>query len=181
MGTRTGTSHQRTCRTLIVLGSGTSPLVLSPLLPACLPATAHNHHCAGGHTAEMLFLLEKLDFQLYTPRCYVVAATDNLGAQRALTAEQKRTAKSVQVHAWALACGSQAEERQLRVLLAECGCHSAADTPQQRGRPVIPDVHLDHPSGTVRSFLNRMEAKARPGEHLALSSCRDCALACILN
>jgi beta-1,4-N-acetylglucosaminyltransferase len=32
---------------------------------------------SGGHTAEMLKLLTSLDLERYTPRCYVIAATDN--------------------------------------------------------------------------------------------------------
>eukprot|EP00951_Prasinocladus_malaysianus_P024196 scaffold208142_cov32-Prasinocladus_malaysianus.AAC.1 len=42
-----------------------------------------------GHTAEMLTLLPKLAREKYTPRCYVVAATDSHSAQKALTLEKE--------------------------------------------------------------------------------------------
>ena len=43
--------------------------------------------CAGGHTAEMLALTARLDRERYSPRCYVVAATDRMGAAKAEAAE----------------------------------------------------------------------------------------------
>lgn len=43
---------------------------------------------AGGHTAEMLMLVAKLDKQGYSPRCYVVAETDRMSGQKALKHEQ---------------------------------------------------------------------------------------------
>lgn len=43
--------------------------------------------CAGGHTAEMLTLVGELDKERYSPRTYIVAATDSLGPQKALSAE----------------------------------------------------------------------------------------------
>jgi beta-1,4-N-acetylglucosaminyltransferase len=42
---------------------------------------------AGGHTAEMIALVTKLDPTWYTPRTYVVAATDALGHKKAAQAE----------------------------------------------------------------------------------------------
>ncbi|BDA47946.1 UDP-N-acetylglucosamine transferase subunit ALG14 homolog [Coccomyxa sp. Obi] len=61
----------RTVRTLIVLGS-------------------------GGHTAELLALLEQMDPMRYSPRTYVVASTDRMGAQKARTFEaQKKSGFSV--------------------------------------------------------------------------------------
>ena len=42
---------------------------------------------AGGHTAEMLTLTAHLNKQRYTPRCYVVAATDRMGTAKAHAAE----------------------------------------------------------------------------------------------
>ena len=49
---------------------------------------------AGGHTAEMLALVGQLDRDMYSPRTYVVASTDKMGAQKALTAEQDRHAST---------------------------------------------------------------------------------------
>ncbi|CAL8463071.1 g2605 [Coccomyxa elongata] len=59
----------RTVRTLIVLGS-------------------------GGHTAELLALLEQMDLKRYSPRTYVVASTDRMGAQKARTFEAQRESGS---------------------------------------------------------------------------------------
>ncbi|KAK9842303.1 hypothetical protein WJX81_005535 [Elliptochloris bilobata] len=42
---------------------------------------------SGGHTAEMLTLAAHLDKQHYSPRCYVVAATDRMGEAKANAAE----------------------------------------------------------------------------------------------
>lgn len=42
---------------------------------------------SGGHTAEMLRLVEVLRPEVYTPRMYVIAATDKLGASKAAQAE----------------------------------------------------------------------------------------------
>ena len=42
---------------------------------------------SGGHTAEMLTLLQGLDFRLYGPREYVLATTDHTSAQRVETFE----------------------------------------------------------------------------------------------
>ncbi|KAK9865197.1 hypothetical protein WJX84_009341 [Apatococcus fuscideae] len=42
---------------------------------------------SGGHTAEMLTLVKGLDGARYYPRCYVAAATDRLGLQKAQQAE----------------------------------------------------------------------------------------------
>jgi beta-1,4-N-acetylglucosaminyltransferase len=46
----------------------------------------------------MLMLLEQLDKAHYSPRCYVVAATDRMSAAKALTKEQ----------AWGGGCGGKA-------------------------------------------------------------------------
>lgn len=55
-------SSRQPARTLVVLGS-------------------------GGHTAEMLMLLDKLDPAAYSPRTYVVAETDRMSGQKALQRE----------------------------------------------------------------------------------------------
>ncbi|KAG2492187.1 hypothetical protein HYH03_009435 [Edaphochlamys debaryana] len=44
---------------------------------------------SGGHTAEMLMLMDSMPLQLYSPRTYVVAATDPMSGNKALTREQK--------------------------------------------------------------------------------------------
>ena len=58
----------------------------------CAPLLAHLTQVphAGGHTAEMLELVGHLDRAKYTPRTYVVASTDKLGTQKALTAEKEQ-------------------------------------------------------------------------------------------
>ncbi|CAD7699287.1 unnamed protein product [Ostreobium quekettii] len=43
---------------------------------------------SGGHTTEMLTLMEALNRSRYTPRCYVVADTDSLSAARATEKER---------------------------------------------------------------------------------------------
>lgn len=55
---------RKSCRTMVVLGS-------------------------GGHTAEMLALLRKMDKDAYAKRTYVVAATDRLSATKAISQEQE--------------------------------------------------------------------------------------------
>ena len=74
-------------RTLIVLGSG--PLLNDPEQGVCIfPSSLFNRlMSAGGHTAEMLTLVKGLDGARYYPRCYVAAATDRLGLQKAQQAE----------------------------------------------------------------------------------------------
>ena len=43
----------------------------------------------------MLRLLETLDATYYSPRSYIVAATDRMGAQHALASEQRRPSYKV--------------------------------------------------------------------------------------
>eukprot|EP00882_Tetradesmus_deserticola_P007634 GHRQ01008039.1.p1 GENE.GHRQ01008039.1~~GHRQ01008039.1.p1 ORF type:complete len:217 (+),score=68.08 GHRQ01008039.1:334-984(+) len=43
---------------------------------------------SGGHTAEMLMLVEGMDKKFYTPRVYVAAETDKMSSNRALSREQ---------------------------------------------------------------------------------------------
>ena len=52
---------------------------LTPTRLACCPA--------GGHTAEMLALLQGFDLGVYRPRCYVTAATDDMSGQKAAAFE----------------------------------------------------------------------------------------------
>lgn len=52
----------------------------------------------GGHTAEILTLLERFNLEKYTPRQYVVAATDSLSAKKATAFEQS----SGQQHAFSI-------------------------------------------------------------------------------
>ncbi len=49
---------------------------------------------SGGHTAELLALLEHMDPKRYSPRTYVVASTDRMGAQKARTFEAQRKSGS---------------------------------------------------------------------------------------
>ncbi|KAI7836981.1 hypothetical protein COHA_009163 [Chlorella ohadii] len=42
---------------------------------------------SGGHTAEMMALLQGFDLSVYTPRCYVVAATDGMSGAKAAAFE----------------------------------------------------------------------------------------------
>jgi len=66
-------------RTMVVLGSGAS---LRDVPAAYHSLTLCRAYCSdfwplsGGHTAEMLALLDALDLRRYSPRIYVVAATD---------------------------------------------------------------------------------------------------------
>lgn len=48
---------------------------------------------SGGHTAEMFALLESLELRRYTPRCYVVAATDTGSAAKAHAFEALASAR----------------------------------------------------------------------------------------
>lgn len=43
---------------------------------------------SGGHTAEMLMLVEGMDKAFYSPRVYVAAETDKMSAKRAVSREQ---------------------------------------------------------------------------------------------
>lgn len=52
---------------------------------------------AGGHTAEMLKLMDNLDKDKYSPRCYVVAATDAMSGNKAIRKEESwKTSAQVQ-------------------------------------------------------------------------------------
>lgn len=97
-------------RTMVVLGSGestthlpvhhtTDPISQEPGMLAHLhpwrallggEADRDRRPCAraGGHTAEMLTMTAALSRAGYAPRCYVVAATDNHSAEKALAAEK---------------------------------------------------------------------------------------------
>lgn len=44
---------------------------------------------SGGHTAEMLMLLSNMNLAKHEPRCYVVAETDGMSAQKAIRQEQR--------------------------------------------------------------------------------------------
>ena len=76
-------------RTLIVLGSGTSILQQGCVQLSPPRSCTCSHHSnmrlgqAGGHTAEMLALLQAMDAKKYSPRQYVVAATDRMGVKKA--------------------------------------------------------------------------------------------------
>ena len=50
-------------------------------------ASASKLFIAGGHTAEMLMLMDALDKHAFAPRSYVVAATDRMSATKALARE----------------------------------------------------------------------------------------------
>lgn len=41
----------------------------------------------GGHTTEMMNVVRALDFDVYTPRCYVNAETDTLSGSKAVRLE----------------------------------------------------------------------------------------------
>lgn len=55
-----------------------------PITQLCFAPTA----LPGGHTAEMLMMVEQLDKAHYAPRVYVTAATDRMSGQKALAKEQ---------------------------------------------------------------------------------------------
>ena len=52
---------------------------------------------SGGHTSEMLSLLERLPADSYAPRTYVVARTDDKSASKALERERRLTGASASV------------------------------------------------------------------------------------
>ena len=55
----------------------------------CRPVNrAHDRGLVGGHTAEMLALLRRMNPASYMPRQYVAAATDALGYTKARQTEQ---------------------------------------------------------------------------------------------
>ena len=90
----------RAAKMLIVLGSGENSgavqqshwsrrrLARTRVTFACMPARA------GGHTAEMLKLMDSMDKAKYVPRCYVVAATDSMSGKKAIAKEQSWEAPS---------------------------------------------------------------------------------------
>jgi len=115
-------------KTMVVLGSGAF-LLAEAAHAACLAAALHFPlqppiKCSwrkiplslqppspsprtGGHTAEMLMMVEKLDKQHYSPRVYVAAATDRMSGTKALTKEQTWGAGSkVRLRCLALSRGS---------------------------------------------------------------------------
>ena len=52
----------------------------------------------GGHTAEMLRLLDGLDLKKFSPRTYVVAKTDDTSVQRVKQLETSQVSTSGCVH-----------------------------------------------------------------------------------
>jgi beta-1,4-N-acetylglucosaminyltransferase len=78
-------------RTIVVLGSGWDRFLCVHWDSLCVrPKSADatkTFNRAGGHTAEMLALLDKMDLKTYAPRCYVLADTDRLSAQKAKSLE----------------------------------------------------------------------------------------------
>lgn len=72
-------------RVAIVLHRGRSPFPAGQV-PLRMMAVLGS----GGHTAEMLPLLQSLDPAVYTPREYVLAASDSTSAVRIETLEAKR-------------------------------------------------------------------------------------------
>jgi beta-1,4-N-acetylglucosaminyltransferase len=52
---------------------------------------------SGGHTSEMLSLLERLPADSYAPRTYVVAKTDDKSASKAMEHERRRSGASASV------------------------------------------------------------------------------------
>ncbi|KXZ54449.1 hypothetical protein GPECTOR_4g1000 [Gonium pectorale] len=59
-----------------------------PAAPRKAPAKTLIVLGSGGHTAEMLTLMDSMDKSLYSPRTYVVAATDPMSAPKALVRER---------------------------------------------------------------------------------------------
>ena len=123
--------------TLIVLGSGVAhsihtELPLCALLFGILRSACNRLHAdglpehslcrpceTGGHTAEMLTLTAHLDMQRYTPRCYVVAASDRMGEAKANAVE---------------ACG--------REVLVMPGCCCCSNTETSARASSLPRRHL---------------------------------------
>ncbi|KAI8450736.1 family 1 glycosyltransferase [Phakopsora pachyrhizi] len=60
-----GSRRKRTCRIAVLLGS-------------------------GGHTAEMIRLLDQLPFDRYTPRIYLICSNDRLSKQKAIQLESSK-------------------------------------------------------------------------------------------
>lgn len=79
--------------TMVVLGSGEPGFCIfkdGPQRHRSAPGYSRMMFAhAGGHTAEMLKLLGSLQPEQYTPRRYVVAATDAMGAAKAQAFEQQ--------------------------------------------------------------------------------------------
>jgi hypothetical protein len=55
---------------------------------------------AGGHTAEMLKLLDHFNRKQYVPRCYVVAETDAMSGTKASRKEQEHGGDQVHGDEW---------------------------------------------------------------------------------
>jgi hypothetical protein len=87
---------------------------------------------AGGHTAEMTNVVSSLDAATYSPRCYVVAATDAMGVTKAQQAEDALAA------AGARNCVPHARTRHLAALAAASpaqaplGAHTCCVIPRSR-------------------------------------------------
>ena len=107
-------------RVAIVLHRGRSPFPAGQV-PLRMMAVLGS----GGHTAEMLPLLQSLDPAVYTPREYVLAASDSTSAVRIETLEAKR-----------LPAGAAPTSRLLRLPRArEVGVPCPVDVAKGKGGP----------------------------------------------
>uniref|UniRef100_A0A182M490 UDP-N-acetylglucosamine transferase subunit ALG14 n=1 Tax=Anopheles culicifacies TaxID=139723 RepID=A0A182M490_9DIPT len=62
----------------------------SVLVPRTTPARTMVVMGSGGHTAEMLRIVERLDCQRYSPRQYVIASTDKTSVVKVIESEIRR-------------------------------------------------------------------------------------------
>ena len=86
--------NKYTVKTMIILGSGKLHFVADVVfeITARIYLLFICTHIAGGHTAEMMTLLGSFDRSIYTPRNYVVAATDAMSGQKATAFENQKIA-----------------------------------------------------------------------------------------
>lgn len=65
----------------------------APRLPSGAPCSTLLVLGSGGHTAELLAIMDKLPLETYSPRHYVLASTDRIGADKARDFEAGRGSK----------------------------------------------------------------------------------------
>lgn len=117
--------HLNSVRTLVVLGS-------------------------GGHTSEMLGFLQTLPIHKYSPRCYIVAATDKGSATKAVAFEQQLPSNTSQYSIEHITRSREVGQSYLTSVLTTSKALMHAVTLLNRQRPQLVSAHYEYIRNVVR-------------------------------